>query len=112
MKFWIDAQLPPGLAHWLGEALDVEAAALRDLGLLFAKDAAIFEAAREADVVLISKDIDFVDLVQRRGPPPRVLWVTCGNASNSRLRDVFTATFPRALALLADGRDIVEISDA
>lgn len=112
MKFWVDAQLPPGLAYWLGSTFAVESVALRDIGLLFAKDTAIFAAAREVQAVLVSKDIDFVDLVQRRGVPPRLLWVTCGNVSNARLREVFSATFPRALALLAEGREIVEIGDA
>ena len=112
MKFWVDAQLPPGLAHWLGSTFAVESVALRDIGLLYAKDTTIFSAAREAQAVLVSKDIDFVDLVQRCGAPPRLLWVTCGNVSNARLREVFSATFPRALALLAEGREIVEIGDA
>jgi predicted nuclease of predicted toxin-antitoxin system len=33
MKIWIDAQLPPALAIWLGETFQVEALSLRDLGL-------------------------------------------------------------------------------
>ena len=33
MKFWVDAQLPPMLATWLSTKFDVEAVALRDLGL-------------------------------------------------------------------------------
>ncbi|MBN8726522.1 MAG: DUF5615 family PIN-like protein [Xanthomonadales bacterium] len=112
MRFWLDAQLPPALAPWLQQTFAIEAQAVRELGLLRAADATIFEAARGADVVLVSKDIDFVNLVQQRGAPPRLLWVTCGNASNARLREVFALTLPRALALLADGRVVVEIGDA
>jgi hypothetical protein len=48
MKFWIDAQLPPGLALWLSEERDVEAFSLRDLGLRDATDEEIFESARRA----------------------------------------------------------------
>ena len=111
MRLWLDAQLPPQLAAWLSERFDVEATAVRDLGLRDAADRHIFEAARAASVVLVSKDIDFVNLVQMRGTPPQLVWVTCGNVTNTKLRSVFDATFLRAMALLTEGRPIVEIGD-
>ena len=61
--------------------------------------------------MLVSKDSDFVELVSRHGPPPRLLWVTCGNATNTRLRGVFTSVFGDACSLLEEGRAIVEIGD-
>ncbi|MBN4004823.1 DUF5615 family PIN-like protein [Nostoc sp. LPT] len=57
MKIWIDAQLPPTLALWLTETFDVEAIALRKLGLRDAKDVEIFEAARVANAVIMTKDL-------------------------------------------------------
>jgi len=112
MIFWVDAQLPPQLATWLTDRYGVEALALRDLGLRDAADREIFAAARAAGAVLISKDIDFVDLVQQRGSPPQLLWVTCGNVTNRRLQQVFAATFERAMSLLREGGSVVEIGDA
>jgi predicted nuclease of predicted toxin-antitoxin system len=110
--FWVDAQLPPALAHWLAERFRVEARAVRDLGLREAEDPVIFERARTGeDVVLISKDSDFIELITRRGPPPRLLWVTCGNVTNQRLRAVFAAVFQSACDLLLEGRHVVEIGD-
>lgn len=41
MKFWVDAQLPPGLAKWLSVQFDFEAVSLRDLGLRDSTDAEI-----------------------------------------------------------------------
>lgn len=111
MIFWVDAQLPPRLAVWLGERFGVNAASLRKLGLRDATDRVIYEAARKPGIVLISKDIDFVDLVQVCGTPPQLLWVTCGNVTNARLQEVFERVFPRALGLLGEGRDVVEIGD-
>ena len=111
MIFWLDAQLPPGLASWLARTFQVEARSLKELGLRDAEDQIVFEQARGAGAVLISKDSDFVELVSRRGPPPRLLWVTCGNVTNARLREVFTAVFRPACALLSEGRAIVEIGD-
>lgn len=112
MKFWLDAQLPPSLARYLAEAFGVEVQVVRDLGLRDAADRGIFEAARQAGTTVITKDGDFVELVQRLGAPPQIVWVTCGNASNERLMQVFAATFADALELLAGGAPIVEIADA
>lgn len=109
MKFWVDAQLPPALATWLSECHGVEAFSLRDLGMRDAADADIFNAARQAGIVVISKDSDFVDLVSRHGTPPQLLWITCGNVTNKRLQEVFGKTFAGALAILLAGEPIVEI---
>ncbi len=109
MKFWVDAQLPPALAAWLSERYGVEAVSLRDLGMRDATDGEIFDAARQAGVVIMSKDSDFVDLVSRHGMPPQLLWVTCGNVTNERLQAVFGKTFPDALESLASGQAIVEV---
>lgn len=73
MKIWVDAQLPPGLARWLTETFDLEATALRELGLRDAKDVEIFEAARAENAVILTKDSDFIDLVCRLGMPPQIL---------------------------------------
>ena len=111
MTIWIDAQLSPDLATWIAEHFQIEVRAVRDLGLRDTKDPEIFRAARAADVVVMTKDADFVDLLDRFGPPPRVLWVTCGNTSNARLRDILRAALPTALALLERGEPLVEISE-
>jgi len=73
MILWLDAQLPPALTEFLKDRFEVEAVALREIGLRDADDNEIFEKARAKRVVLISKDSDFVELVQRLGPPPQLL---------------------------------------
>jgi predicted nuclease of predicted toxin-antitoxin system len=109
---WVDAQLSPALAPWLAENFEISAYSARFLGLRDAKDPEIFSAAREAGAVVLTKDHDFVLLVERLGPPPQVVWITCGNTSNARLRQVLTDRFPKALELLRRGEPIVEISDS
>ncbi len=111
MIYWIDAQLPPLLANWLSETFDVEAYALRDLQLRDAEDLDIFQAARQMNAVIISKDSDFVELVLRMGTPPQLLWLTCGNVTNRRLQVLFVQLFPRAQELLSKGEAVVEIAD-
>jgi predicted nuclease of predicted toxin-antitoxin system len=100
---WIDAQLSPALARWIGETFGIEAQAVRVLGLRNAKDPAIFKAAREAGVVVTSKDEDFRALAERLGPLPQVLWVTCRNTSNARLREILTKKLPTVIASLQRG---------
>ena len=79
MTIWIDSQLSPDLARWLTEQFRVEARAVRDVHLREAKDREIFEAARRAGAVVMTKDADFPALIERFGPPPQVTWITCGN---------------------------------
>jgi predicted nuclease of predicted toxin-antitoxin system len=109
---WLDAQFPPSLAAWLASNYDVSAVGVRDLGLRDAEDREIFDQARaHGGVVIVSKDSDFVDLIERLGTPPQLLWVTCGNLSNKRLQQVFGALLPDALKILAAGEAVVEIGD-
>lgn len=75
-----------------------------------AEDPEIFEAAKAQRVIFITKDSDFADLVDRLGSPPQIIWLTCGNTSNARLREILSATLPKALELLRAGEALVEIS--
>jgi predicted nuclease of predicted toxin-antitoxin system len=109
---WIDAQLSPDLASWISANFRVEAHPVRDLGLHRAKDREIYQAAREVGAVVMTKDSDFLELLERFGPPPQVLWITCGNTSNERLRQVLQSALSPALKLLERGESLVEISDA
>jgi len=59
----------------------------------------------------MTKDSDFIDLVNRLGAPPQVIWLTCGNTSNARLRQILKKTLHQAMLLLASGESIVEIKD-
>ena len=112
MKLWIDAQLSPKLARWLSEHHAVEAFPVRRLGLRDATDEAIFDAARDAGAVVMTKDRDFVRLLERNGPPPQVIWITCGNTSNARMREILRQTLANALRLLREGEPFVEVTDA
>ena len=112
MKIWVDAQLPPTLVSWLSSNFAVEASALRDLGLRDAKDLEIFEAARLANAIIMTKDSDFVDLVCRLGIPPQIIWLTCGNVTNRNLHRILSITLPRALEKLQEGEMIVEVSSS
>lgn len=84
---------------------------VRDLNLREADDEEIFLAARKINGVIISKDADFVELLERNGSPPKLIWLTCGNTSEARLKEIFSVRFSAAMELLRAGNDLVEISD-
>ena len=109
MTIWVDAQLSPRLARWIAGNFPVVAAPLRDLGLRDAGDDEIFAAARIADAIVLTKDNDFVHLVERLGSPPKILWLTCGNTSELALQEILSRHLTTALGLLAGGEDLVEI---
>ena len=112
MILWIDAQLSPTLAPWITNTFEaVEAYSVRQLGLRDATDHEIWEAAGRADAVVMTKDRDFLQMLDLHGPPPSVIWVTCGNTSNARMREILTATLHSAIQLLKSGEALVEISD-
>lgn len=109
LRVWVDAQLPPALARWLVAEYGVEAAHVLDLGLLTAHDRDIFDQARAAGVVVITKDIDFVQLLERLGPPPQVVWVTAGNMTKARLLEIVREHWEHVVALLSAGEPLVEL---
>ncbi len=108
---WLDAQLSPAIARWLDHNFGVQAIPIRMLGLREADDPTIFAAARAADAVVVTKNSDFVQLLERLGPPPRIVWLTCGNTSNARLRDLLRDAWPRIVSLLDSEETLIEISE-
>ncbi len=102
MTFWLDAQLSPRLARWLTATFGVPASPVRA-----AADHAIYQAAAVAGATVITKDNDFVDLQIQHGPPPPILWLTCGNTSEARLHEIFLIHFPIARRLLENGDALV-----
>lgn len=110
MIIWIDAQLSPAIAFWIENNFGVKSFALRDIGLRDAEDEEIFLEAKKANAVVITKDSDFLLLLDRFGSPPKILWLTCGNTSNANLKIILSKTLRSAIELFDNGEEIVEIS--
>ena len=106
---WLDAHLSPALAPWIVRTFSLSAEHIRDLGLRDAEDEVIFQAARKQDAIIVTKDSDFVELVTRLGPPPKVIWLRSGNTTNKHLQRIFDAHLRTALALLEGGDSLVEV---
>ena len=111
MTIWLDAHLSPQLARWIESETGCACSPFRALGFQRSPDRQVFLAARLANAVILSKDSDFADMLRLLGPPPKVIWLRCGNRSTREMQVLFAATLADALRLLKSD-DLVEIKDA
>ena len=99
-RLLFDQNLAPRLVALLTNQFPGSLHAL-DLGLGHALDIEILDLAEQRDLVIVTKDKDFADIVTARGRGPKVLWLQLGNVSTS---DV-------AGALLESASSIAELLD-
>jgi predicted nuclease of predicted toxin-antitoxin system len=81
IRFLIDAQLPPGLAHRFATRGYI-AEHVNRIGLGTNSDGAIWRYAARTRATLVTKDQDFVALAGREPSGPQVVWIRIGNISN------------------------------
>jgi predicted nuclease of predicted toxin-antitoxin system len=109
MLLWFDENLPRRFAPWIAQAFSVECHAIVPLGLERTPDDEIFLLARNAGAIILSKDADFVNVIERLGVPPQVILLTSGNTDNSTLKMILRTYLPDALKMIADGEPLVKI---
>ena len=110
MQIWLDAHISPLIAEWIAKEFSIECVAIRELKLRDAADVVIFNAAKKkSDVVIMTKDDDFRDLLNRLKAPPKIIWLTFGNCSNKDMQEILKRGLPVALSFLKEN-DLVEIS--
>jgi predicted nuclease of predicted toxin-antitoxin system len=108
---WLDAHFSPRIAKYISQQLGHEALPVSKVGLRDAGDHEIFMAARKQNVVFITKDRDFVELISKLGSPPHVIWLTCGNTSEQKMKEICSQHLEVALQIIATGKEpLVEIS--
>ncbi|MHA4737339.1 DUF5615 family PIN-like protein [Dyadobacter sp. MSC1_007] len=105
----LDAHLPPGLSRWITENFNIPCFSAKFLDLQHARDEEIFFDCRTRNAIVITKDDDFITLLERHRSPPKVIWLTCGNTSKDRLKQILTNNLASALDLLRTN-DLVEIT--
>jgi predicted nuclease of predicted toxin-antitoxin system len=111
MTFWLDAHLDPQLAAWLGSRFRIGAKPLREIDLRDAKDEVLLAAAKRfGEIVILTKDEAFVEMVRRAGPPPQMVWLRCGNLSTPEIQVWLGTLFQGALDRLNAGETVVELN--
>lgn len=113
-EFWIDMNLPPSLAEWITTNYQFPAKSFFELGFAATDDAVIFNLARKSPhtIVITTKDIDFVNLVEAKGQPPKILYVNTGNISKNQFLLLFGKSFEAVITLFKeDQQTLIEITN-
>ena len=101
-------QLSPALAKWIESEYLIKVFSSYDLFLNDEKDEVIFlNAKSKGNVILLSKDYDFVDILNRLQPPPKLIWLTMGNCPNSMMKIILKKTLMPAIHELLNNQTII-----
>jgi predicted nuclease of predicted toxin-antitoxin system len=83
---------------------------VRRLGLDRADDRVIWDHAKLHGFTLVTQDSDFADLAALLGPPPKVIWLRCGNRPTREIETLLRAHAQVIEAFLLDpGADCLQI---
>lgn len=103
MRLLIDENLPVTLA----DLLPVECFHATKFGRN-QSDHELWIAAREQDLVILTRDTDFFDRLMIEGPPPKVVWVRLGNLRRRELEVGLVDMWATIEGLLVSA-DLIEI---
>lgn len=78
MKLLFDQNLSFKLAARLAD-LFPGSSQVRLAGLDAVEDRAIWNFAKANGFIIVSQDSDFAEMASLYGPPPKVIWLRCGN---------------------------------
>ena len=110
MTIWLDAHLSPLLAPWIAGEFGCECKPFRELGFQSSPDRTVYLAARLANATILSKDSDFAEIQRLLGPPPKVIWLRCGNRTNEAMKTILARTLSSVFKLL-ETDNLVEVKD-
>ncbi len=71
-------------------------------GLSHALDEAVWSYALENGYTIVTKDVDFDELSQTRGHPPKVVWLRLGNCTTYQVESLLRARYAAVTSLNAD----------
>jgi predicted nuclease of predicted toxin-antitoxin system len=77
---------------------------VRLVGLADAADRAMWEYAKANGFVLVSLDSDFAEMAALLGPPPKVIWLRCGNQPTAVLESLFRSQAAAIVSFELDER--------
>lgn len=85
-EIWLDANISPIIAKWLAEHIGISVKSSYSLGTTNMLDQDIYDLAKQSgNIILLSKDSDFSELVSRLGSPPKLILLGIGNTNNQIL---------------------------
>jgi predicted nuclease of predicted toxin-antitoxin system len=112
IELWLDMQLSPDLAKWIVNEFNIKTISSYDLFINDEKDEIFFISAKnKGNVIILFKDSDFPDLLDRLLPPPKLIWLKMGNCPNSQMKIILRNTLLQAIEeLLQTSTILIEIT--
>lgn len=101
MKLLFDHNLSHKLVPRLADIFP-QSSHTRLAGLAQATDSTVWEFARQNDFIIVTLDADYFDLLSLHGPPPRVIWIRCGNQPTAFYEKLLRARSARIVAWSQD----------
>lgn len=80
-----------------------------NLGLSRADDAVVWARAGAEAYVVVSQDADFSEMATVYGPPPRVVWLRCGNRPTQHIEQILRRNAASIRAMEELEIDCIEI---
>ncbi len=108
MKLLFDQNLSPRLVARLAD-LFPDSSHVFWAGLDRASDQIVWNFARDNDLTLVTKDVDFSELSTLHGFPPKVIWLRLGNCTTVEVETSLRAHI-ESIQLLAESQEAGIIS--
>ena len=77
---------------------------VRLLGLDQADDSALWQFAKANGFCIVTQDSDFADLAALYGPPPKIIWLRCGNQPTAFVEKLLRDQAESIAAFAADAQ--------
>ncbi len=87
MKLLFDQNLSFKLCQLLSDIFP-ESSQVRLQGFSEAQDSVIWQSAGSNGFVIVTQDSDFADMAALYGPPPKVIWLRCGNQPTKEIERI------------------------
>jgi predicted nuclease of predicted toxin-antitoxin system len=101
VKLLFDENLSPRLAALLLAEFP-GSAHVRDVGLLGASDDRVWDHARGGGFMMVSKDNDFRQRSFLDGAPPKIIWLSVGNAGTVAIAELLRGRHAEIIAFESD----------
>ena len=102
-EIWLDNQLSSILAKWMYEECQLVVKSAFILQIREKTDSEIFKMAKATgNVILITKDADFTQLILQSGAPPKVIKLNTGNISSIELWNRYKSAVETAIHSLQE----------
>ena len=111
-EFWLDENISPIIAKWLMDEINIKCISFHFLNLNKTQDIDVYNLARsKGKVIIISKDLDFRELLSWKGTPPKLIFLKFGNSSNKQIYQKLKSKIYDAMEeLIYRDLDIFEIN--